>query len=110
MRTLSFDPYEFESPGSEQSLEIAIASPVQHRDLDRFLSACGASNSSAQPIPPNWPHWQSVIDDLQSYAHLTLLHRNEVRQSFLLQDDWNDREVGLAVGSYFVWYHWSTSA
>jgi hypothetical protein len=110
MRRLSWDQYEFNSPSSEQSLEVAISSRTQHRDLSSFLLACMASAQSGPPIRHGWPNWQSVMSDLQKHVGLAPTHPSEFRESILLSDEWNLRELAFEAGPLLVWYRWSTSA
>ena len=110
MRRLSFDQHEFAPPASEQSLDLVISSPPQHTDLTSLLAACGASAVAAPPPPPGWPRWVTVADHLRRLAGVELPHPSQWRDAALISDDWNDVELGVAVGSVLVWYHWFTTA
>jgi hypothetical protein len=110
LRRLSCDQDEFES-GSEQSLELAIASPSKHCcDLCALLVACQASATRGPTIPPDWSGWLRVMEHLRRFAAIDLPHPSQVREAILINDEWNDVELGLAIEGHLVWYHWSTSA
>lgn len=110
MRRLLFDQYEFDTPDSEQSLDLAISSPSQHADLAALLAACGASVRAASAPPPNWRRWVEVADLLGRFAGIELPHPSRWREAMLISDEWNDLELGISVKTILVWFHWSTSA
>lgn len=108
MRRIFCDQYEFDPPGSEQSLELALTSPTRHcPDLAALLLASGASSQSGPP-PHGWVRWDEVAAHLERFAGV-IPHPTQARVAVLLRDDWNDLELGVAFESVLVWYHWSTS-
>jgi hypothetical protein len=111
IRRISCDPFEFDTPDSEESLELAIASPSYYcPDLRSLLSACGASAVHGPAIAVDWPGWRTIALYLPRFAGLELPRPTALRESVLLRDDWDDVEVGIAYGSVLLWYHWSTTA
>jgi hypothetical protein len=111
MRRIICDQYEFEPPDSEQSLELAIATPSHHfPDLKSLLVACEASAHNDSAPPPGWRRWQMIASHLKQFADIDMPHPNQLRGAMLICDDWNDVEVGIAFGSTLVWYHWLTTA
>lgn len=50
-----------------------------------------------------------VSEHIYKFAGLEILHPSKMT-ALLLNDDWNDVELGLCFGSTFLWYHWYTSA
>lgn len=111
MRRISCDQYEFDLPDSEQFLELAIAAPSRHyRDLAAFLDACGASSCRGSSLPKSWFRWQLVVEQVRRFAGVELPHPSQCRETVLLNEEWNDVEVGVAVGSVLIWYHWFTTA
>jgi hypothetical protein len=111
MRRISCDPFEFDTPDSEESLELAIASPSYYcPDLRSLLIACGASATHGPTIAVDWPRWRTIALYLPRFGGLELPRPTAIRESVLLRDEWDDVEVGLAYGSVLVWYHWSTTA
>jgi hypothetical protein len=110
MRRLYFDQFEFNPPESEQELELVISSSGQHRDLQALLSTCGASATSANPPAANWTRWQQVAEHLRSLAQLELPHQSQWHEITLLRDEWDELEIGIAVGPFIICYHWQTSA
>ena len=110
MRKLSFDPYEFDPPSSEQFLELAISRLQEHRDLETFLKECGASATSGRPVDPGWNRWQGIGMNLESFAGLSLPPFDECVEIVLLSDDWDDTELAIKTAAHFVWYHWYTTA
>jgi hypothetical protein len=110
MRRLSFDQFEFDSPCSEQSIEIAVATPSQYLYLESFLADCGASDSTGPPITPSWMKWNVTADDFHRRAGIELPHPSQWRESALIDDEWNDLEIAVAAESILIWYHWYTTA
>jgi hypothetical protein len=110
MRRLFFDQYEFDTPNSEESLELVISSPRQHPDLGAFLKECGASAQDGPPPAPGWPRWHTVTEHLRRLAGVELPHPSRFRAAVLMHDDWNDLELAIAFGPLIIWYHWSTTA
>ena len=111
MRRLSCDQDEFDPPESEQSLELAISSPSRRQpNLTALLIACGASVCNGAPPPTGWHRWQTIANHLRRFAAVDLPHPSQLREAMLLRDDWDDVELGVAVGSLLIWYHWSTTA
>src|SRR5688572_8799752 len=100
MRRISCDQYEFDSPDSEQSLELAIASPSSHcPDLAALLDACGASAIMSPAPPSNWIHWSKIADHLHRFAGIELPRRELWREVVLISDERNDLELGVAFES-----------
>jgi hypothetical protein len=87
-----------------------ISSPPQHNNLGTLLAACGASSAAAPPPPLSWERWRAVADHLLRFAGIELPHPSQRREAMLISDEWDDLELGIAVGSILVWYHWSTTA
>lgn len=109
MRRLSFDQYEFDPPDSEQALDLAISYLGRHRGLEVFLDECGVSRTRL-PLPPNWARWSAAAEHLRAFAGIELPQPSKWREAVLLCDEWNDLELGIAIDSLLIWYHWSTSA
>jgi hypothetical protein len=110
MRRLQFDPYEFDSWSSEESLEIVVSTPSQHRSFSSFLRDCNADATASGAIPPSWPRLAHSLLVLQHRGGIELPHLSKWRDSILIRDEWNDVEFAIAAGSILVWSHWTTSA
>src|SRR5947209_6138848 len=52
VRKLSFDQWEFDSPDSEQSLDLALAARREYPDMAAFLAACGTDSAGLSPTRP----------------------------------------------------------
>jgi hypothetical protein len=103
VRRLSCDQYEFDPPGSEQALDLAIASPSRLcPDLAALLLACGASAQDGPPPPADWVRWGEVAAHLERFAGVALPHPTQVRAAVLLRDEWDDVELGVAFGSVLL--------
>jgi len=110
MRRVICDEFEFNSPDSEQTVELAIASKSPYcPDLTSLLSRCGASAYSGSQPPVDWPQWPEVAEHLNRFAALELPHPSQL-SAVLLRNNWDDVELAVEYGSVFVWYHWSTTA
>ena len=114
MRRLNFDQYEFDSTGSEEELDIVIATTDQYRDLADFTRRAGITARTDPPITEravvplsNVGRHGWVLDYIQRFAGLLLADGG---QAVLLHDDWDDLELLVVAGRYFVWFHWSTTA
>lgn len=110
MRRLSFDQFEFDSPESEQSLDLVISSPPRHADLSQFLADCGASTADGRPPDPNWSRWYTFADHLRRFAGLDLPHPSKCRAILLIRDESDDLELATAAGPVVIWYHWLMTA
>jgi|GEM_PF-3333678 len=111
MRRFSFDPYEFESPCTEEFLEIAISSTRQHQTLSLFLKECGAASPPVIPIPENsipW-RWEDLAAIIQQRTGVNLPLQTEW-EAIVLSNNWEDLAFVLRAGATLVWYHWSTTA
>jgi hypothetical protein len=109
MRRLSFDQYEFDSPSSEESLNLAISSTWQHRDLAAFLMECGANGRHSSQPSGDWDRWSEVVEYTHRFASLHLPPLSACHVLWL-SEDWNELELVVETGSLFVWYHWWTTA
>jgi hypothetical protein len=107
---MSFDQYEFNSPDSEQSLELAFSGGGQHRDLGAFLAECGASACSGRIPEAGWGRWGMVRAYLLRHAGLELPHLDGCREIALLRDDWDELELAMAIRGNMVWFRWFTTA
>jgi hypothetical protein len=111
MRRVSCNLYEFDPPDSEQALEVALAAPSRDcPDLAALLAACGASALAGRPPPADWARWGQITAHLHRFAAVAVPDPTQLRAAVLLRDDWDDVELGIALDSVLVWYHWSTSA
>jgi hypothetical protein len=111
VRRITCDQLEFDPAESEQALDLAISHTSRYYpDLPSLLAVCGASARVGLSPPLNWAKWDTVLRHLRLYAGLELPHPTQWREAVILCDDWNDVELGIAAGSLFIWYHWTTSA
>ena len=111
MRRIFCDQYEFETPSSEESLEIAIAAPSRHcPDLSSLLSQCGASSTQGPEISEHWSGWNTVFNRVERFAGMAMPVPIRPRNSVLLQENWDEIEIGVSFGSVILWYHWLTTA
>lgn len=110
MRRMSLDADEFDPPGSEQFLELAISLSRRHRDLGLFLEECGASGvpGLAHEVGPG--RWEKVWGHLRQFAGLELPDFDDRRRVILLSDDWDDLELAIGTDAASIWYHWYTTA
>jgi len=109
VRRLSFDQNKFDTPDSEQSLDLAVSSSRQHESLAAFLSECGASTQTGWPAPAGWSRWTEVVVTVRERAMVELpaAERCEV---FVLSDEWDELELAMVAGPVLLWYHWWTTA
>ncbi len=109
MRRLSFDAYEFDTPDSEESLDLAVSSSRQHGTLAVFLSLCGASAQAGRPALSGWPRWTEVAANVRERAGVELPAAEEC-EVVILSDEWDNLELAVVAGPVFIWYHWATTA
>ena len=109
MQRFSFDQYEFDSMSSEEALELAISSVVQHPTLTEFLTECGASSRTGSLPPVNWPNWEWLVRTVRTRTGLELPPIEEC-EVHLLSEEWNDVELAIRMDSVLLWYHWWTTA
>jgi hypothetical protein len=111
LRRLHFDPFEFDSPDSEEELDLVIGTTEQFRDVAAFAHGAGITGGKE---PSNFPLSElsrcgQVLDHVRRFAGLELPCGGNA-QTIVLLDDWDDLELVVVAGRYFVWYHWSTTA
>ena len=76
MRRIECDHLEFDPPGSEQSLSLAIASPSdQMPSLAELVSHCGASGTEGSGIPAEWPNWPKVSSHIEKFSGMGSLFK-----------------------------------
>ncbi len=111
MRRIHCDQYEFDPPDSEQSLDLVLAAPSIHfPDLQALLSVCGASAADGPAPRVGWVRWDGVAANLERFGQVILPPARELQRVILLEDRWDELEIGIAFRSLLVWYRWTTSA
>jgi hypothetical protein len=114
LRRLHFDQYEFDTTGSEEELDVVIGSTDQFRDFAAFTHWAGITVGDGPPVAerpvrplPELGRYKWVLDYIRRFAGLQLPDGGRV---VVLSDEWDDAELVIVAGRYFVWYHWSTTA
>lgn len=115
LRRLHFDAYEFDSAASEEQLDLVIGATEQFRDLAAFVDGVGITFKDGLPFPerPVRPLLELgrcgwVLGYIRRFAGLEL--PDGAARAVVLSDEWDDFELVLVAGRYYVWYHWSTTA
>ncbi len=115
LRQLHFDQYEFDSPSSEEELDLTIGTTGQFRDLAAFAHCAGIRPHDGPPVPDRADRPVSelgrggwVLDYIRRFASLELPDGGG--RMVVLSDEGDDLELVLVAGRYFVWFHWSTTA
>ncbi len=110
MRRIHCDPYEFDPPDSEQTLDLAIAAPSKRLPNLAALFA-EVKTPNAQRLPPlDRDQWRVVASHLAEFAGVSVPDPSAVRDAIVLQNDPDAVEIGIEFGSYLVWYRWFSSA
>jgi hypothetical protein len=114
VRKLHFDQYEFDTTGSEEELDIIIATTDQFRDLADFTRRAGIFPRTGLPITERptvqlntVARYTWALEYLQRFANLPLTNSPT---AVVLHDDWDDFELLIEAGRHLIWYHWSTTA
>jgi hypothetical protein len=114
VRRLHLDQYEFDSPDAEEELDLTIGTTDQFRDLAAFAHWAGINTRDRRPVAEmsacplsDLARCRWVLDSIRRFAGLEL---PDSVQTIVLNDEWDDLELVLVVGRYFVWYHWGTTA
>jgi hypothetical protein len=114
LRTLHFDQYEFDTTGSEEELDLVIATTAQFRDLAAFAHQTGLRLRDGPSVAelPTRPlaelgRRDLVLSHVRRFAGLELPDDGRV---VVLSDEGDDAEFVVVAGPYFVHYHWSTTA
>jgi hypothetical protein len=118
MRELSFDQYEFASPGSEQSLCLVIAGKRQCPDLRSFaMAGCGypepflsefLARVKWRPLA-GYSRLGQIEEHLIEFALVELPDPAACRL-FVLSDEGHELDVLLEFPDRFVLYNWGTTA
>jgi hypothetical protein len=115
LRTLHFDQYEFDTSDSEEELDLVIGTTDQFHDLAAFAHKAGITAQFGPPIAERPSRllqelrqrvW--VLAYIRRFAGLELSDGGG--QAAILSDEWDDLELVIVTGRYFIWYHWSTTA
>ena len=118
MRKLIFDQFEFDSPDSEESLEIHVAlkdtaTARQFSSLHAFVAASvgpGGVGKHVNPVPFNdCASCSPVRDYLERYARINVPHPCDWKTFVLFQDDLEWDGI-FETADTFIRYHWLSTA
>lgn len=114
MLSLRIDQFEFEDPGSEESLEIDVSrrSKFPHPDMGAFVgTAIGVQAASALPVPSPFYSYsgkRQVSEHIKRFAHIDIpLHADW--PTYILST-WDQIHLVICSPEQFIRYQWSTSA
>ena len=115
MQTHVFGPYEFESPESEQTLRIAMAKRLEHRDTAEFERSCAReSQYPCSPLPSPLPleQFHRFVEVRAHVERFDCLPEpvDDLSVVAVLSDEWNDLDLLLESPSRRYWLHWDTTA
>lgn len=114
MLSIRIDQFEFEDPGSEESLEIDVSrrSKFPHPDVDAFVEAAiGVQAASTLPEPSHFYRYSGrhqASEYIKRFAHIDIpLHADWPTYILSTLD-----QIHLVICSpeQFIRYQWSTSA
>lgn len=116
MRSLRIDQFEFDDPGSEESLEIDVSSNSKfpHPDVKAFIgSTVDASCASvlAEPMPfYRLTDRARVSEYLMRFAKVDIPPHCDWPTYLLSTDSWDETHIVICGPTSFIRYSWSTSA
>ncbi len=115
MRTIKFDQYEFDTPDSEQEVEVVISSSknARHPTLTKFADEIVGDGSGRNLGPPiAFSSASHFVTDKKLISRVAGI---EVASDcawpcFVVSDEWDWRHILLDADGVFISYRWSTSA
>jgi hypothetical protein len=116
VRSIKIDQFEFDDPGSEESLEIDLSrkSRFPHPDVKAFVaSAVGvaAASSLGNPVPfYSNSHRSQVAEYLKRFAGVDVPTHCDWPTYELEKESWDQAHLIICTPGVFVRYQWSTSA
>ncbi|MGJ7527470.1 hypothetical protein [Variovorax sp. GB1P17] len=116
MLSLRIDQFEFDDPGSEESLEIDVSSQSRfpHPDVKAFVrSTVDVSHASAldEPMPFYRVADRACVSDyLKRFAKVDVPPHCDWPTYLLSKDSWDETHLVICGPTTFIRYHWSSSA
>ena len=119
MRTLTFDPWEFDPPDAEEGLDLHCCeerSFVSERGGVRARAAHGIKSDESLAAPLAFAEELGAANGpghvrtyLQRYAGVTLPTPCDW-PTHVISNEWNDFDAVLVGPTTLIRYHWSTTA
>ena len=116
MLSLRIDQFEFDSPGSEEALEIDVSrkSKFPHPDVGAFVGATvgvQAASTLTEPMPFYLVSSRSQVNEyVKRFANIEIPLHAEWLTYTLSTEFWNQTHLVICGPSIFIRYQWSTSA
>lgn len=116
MRSIKIDQYEFDDPGSEESLEIDLSqqSRFPHPNVKAFVGSTvgvAATSSLGEPAPfYRNAHRSQVADYLKRFAGVDVPAHSDWLTYELDKESWDQVHLVICAPGIFIRYQWSTSA
>ena len=116
MRSLRIDQFEFDDPGSEETLEIDISrrSNFPHPDVGSFVGAT-VGVQAAQELPEPQPFYAApskgqVSEYIKRFADFEIPLHADWPTYTLATESWDITHLVICGPGLFIRYQWSTSA
>jgi hypothetical protein len=116
VRSIKADQYEFDDPGSEESLEIDLSRQENfpHPGVSEFVASVvgvAASSSLGEPVPfYRRGHRSQVTDYLKRFANVDVATHADWPTYELEKESWDQVHLVICAPGMFIRYQWSTSA
>ncbi|MCT8176346.1 hypothetical protein [Variovorax sp. CY25R-8] len=116
MFSLRIDPFEFDDPGSEESLEIDVSgrSKFPHPDVKAFVKST-ADASQALTLEESVPFYRvedrwRIAEYLNRFARIDVPPHCDWPAYLLSRELWNETHLVICTPMKFIRYRWSTTA
>jgi hypothetical protein len=116
MLSLRIDQFEFDDPGSEESLEIDVSRPSRfpHPDVKAFVGSTvdfSLAPTLDEPIPFYRVADRTRVGNyLRRFAKVDVPPHCEWPTYLLSSDSWDETHLVICGPTAFIRYRWSTSA
>ncbi|CAH0533701.1 hypothetical protein VST7929_01576 [Vibrio stylophorae] len=115
MQFISVDEYEFDSPSSEETLLLAIATDQQFDDWNEFLEATLELGFDSQALP-EWEALRPLMslkeaDQVMDYvSRFSPVILSEQAQVVVLFDEWQEQDFFIEEDGTLLRFAWQSSA
>lgn len=115
MQVHTFDSFEIDPRGSEETLRFAFARKTQFDSATEFLASCPREGNLPWKLLDKPLELQGYLrcEDVRVYLERFACSPESISTMMILavlSEDWNDLELLLESPERYFWFHWDTTA